>query len=106
MCSAASRNGRRLSMQQIVACKASTDDPKACYHDLILPDGGEEAHSYYYDLSDTSSETGRSVLTEECLLDCNAGRLVLLSIHVEQSFLLPDGSAQNYFPDGTKKINP
>jgi len=54
MCSAASRDGRRLSMQQIVACEASTDDPKARYHDLILPED-EEAHSYYYDLSDTSS---------------------------------------------------
>jgi hypothetical protein len=91
-------------MQQIVACKASTDDPKARYHYLNLPEGGEEAHSYYNDLSDTSSETGRSVLTEECLPGRNAGRLVLLSIHVEQSSLFAYGSAQKYFPDGTKKI--
>jgi hypothetical protein len=83
MCSAVSRNGRRLSMQQIVACKASIADPKARYYDLLLPEGGEEAHSFRHDLPDTSSETGRSVMTEQFLPDYNAGRLVLLSIHVE-----------------------
>jgi len=53
MCSAASKNGRRLSMQQIVACKASIADRKARYNDLFLPEGGEEAHSYFNDLPAT-----------------------------------------------------
>lgn len=103
ICSAASRNGRRLSKQQIVVCKASIADPKARYHDLLLPEGGEEGHSYYHDLPATSSEAGRSVLPEECLPDCNAGRLVLLSIHVEQSSLFAYDSAQSNFPDGMEK---
>jgi len=103
MCSAASRNGRRLSTQQIVACKASIGDPKARYHDLLLPDGGEEAYSYYHDLPATSSETRRSVLTEQCLPDWNVERLLLLSIQMEQSSLFTYGSEQNNFPDGMEK---
>jgi hypothetical protein len=83
MFSATSRKGCQLSMQQIVACKASIADPKARYYDLVL-EGGEEAHSFRHCLPDTSSETGRSVMTEQFLPDCNAGWLVLLSVHVEQ----------------------
>jgi hypothetical protein len=49
-------------MQQIVACKASTADPKARYY-VLLPEGGEEAHSFRHCLPDTSSETGQSVMT-------------------------------------------
>jgi hypothetical protein len=87
-------------MQQIVACKANIAAPKARYHDLLLPEGGEEAHYYYHDLPTTSSESGRSVLPVQCLPDCNAGRLVLLSMHVEQRSLFAHGSTQSIFPDG------
>jgi hypothetical protein len=80
--------------------KASIADPKALYDDLLLPEGGEEARNYYHDLPDASRETGSSVLTEQCLSDCNAGRLVLLSVHVEQTSLFVYGSAQSNFPDG------
>jgi len=53
-------------MQQIVACKVSIADPKARYHDLLLPEGGVETHSYYHDLPATSSESERSDLPEQC----------------------------------------
>lgn len=100
MCSAVSRNGRRLSIQQIVRCKASIADPKERYHEILLPAGGEEGLSYYHDLADTSSETGRSVMTEQFVADFSAGLLVFQSMHAEQSSLFAYGSAQNKITDG------